>query len=154
MNCPKCLGKLSPVIMGNVELDRCFICEGIRFDPGELGRVLDNYMKDLENITLDSDVFDAKEASEYSAHFSEKEGTCPHCNAKTLTSKENHSGIVIDYCPEGHGIWLDGGEIASLKKNKKRNVINYYSLFKYMFSIEGFKDFFKSMGRKSYKNIK
>jgi Zn-finger nucleic acid-binding protein len=142
MNCPKCLGKLSPVEIGNVEIDRCFVCEGLWFASDELERILANYSTELQKIHLDSRIFDGKEASGDYSHFDNKHGDCPRCNAKMF--RVRFGDVKAESRPNGHGLWLDGGEIASLKSIKQRNL---FELFKYMFSLKAIKDFRKSFGK-------
>ena len=38
---------------------------------------------------------------------------CPQCNEKELT-KDNINGIMIDYCSECGGLWLDKGELNNI----------------------------------------
>lgn len=40
MDCPKCVGKLQKKIMEDIEIDTCFVCEGIWFDANELEDVV------------------------------------------------------------------------------------------------------------------
>lgn len=39
MKCPKCGSKLEEIAFGNVRIDKCFSCEGIWLDNGELERI-------------------------------------------------------------------------------------------------------------------
>ena len=143
MNCPKCLGKLFPVNVGDVEIDRCFVCEGLWFDPNELERILENYAYELQKISLDSTVFDGNEAAGNYDSFDSKHGDCPKCKVKMFRSRFGE--IKADTCPNGHGIWLDGGEIASLKFIKQKNL---FELLKYMFSAEGIVEYIRSFKEK------
>ena len=136
MKCPKCLGKLSPINIGKTEIDRCFVCEGLWFDPDEIEELLEHYSADLKNAGLDSDKFDGKEAKELYGSFDSLKGKCPKCG-KEMTH-EQYKKITADYCPDGHGMWLDGGEINALKKIKQRNV---FEIMRYFFTAEGFKEF-------------
>ena len=40
---------------------------------------------------------------------------CPLCGT-TLAAFEEHR-LHLDRCPEGHGIWFDGGELEAYRKN-------------------------------------
>lgn len=133
MKCPKCLGRLSPIQIGSVEIDRCFVCEGLWFDPDELELVLNEYADELRKTGLDSDLFDGKEAAANYEQFDNMHGDCPRCKVKMFRARLGK--VKADTCPQGHGLWLDGGEIAHLKKMKKRN---FFEMAKYIFSAEGF----------------
>ena len=43
--------------------------------------------------------------------------TCPSCNA-TL-EVVSHEGVDVDRCPEGHGVWLDKGELRAVVLNEE-----------------------------------
>lgn len=40
--------------------------------------------------------------------------TCPHDGA--VMEKKTASGITIDHCPSCQGVWLDKGELESLRE--------------------------------------
>lgn len=42
---------------------------------------------------------------------------CPKCN--TLMRERERGDVIMDVCPEGHGIWLDGGELERLTQEKR-----------------------------------
>ena len=39
-------------------------------------------------------------------------GRCPRC-VKELV-QEDHLGVTVDRCPDGHGLWLDDGELETI----------------------------------------
>ena len=44
----------------------------------------------------------------------ESDRPCPHCRTSML--KVIVFNIIVDSCPNGHGSWLDGGELELLQK--------------------------------------
>ena len=118
-----------------------FCMRRVMVDPDELEHLLEIYSTELQKMPLDSCLFDEKKVSDYS-HFDNKHGGCPRCNAKMF--RVRFGDVKAETCPNGHGLWLDRGEIASLKSVKQRSL---FKLFKYMFSLKRIKDFRKSFRR-------
>lgn len=153
MNCPKCAGKLQKKDMVGVEVDVCYICEGIWFDAGELKQVIEADSKNFKYIDVGKEEFDGKEAAEYHKMLDKKRGKCPRCEDGTMLVPEEYKGkhtINVDICPKGHGIWLDGGEIAELRKrglaDLKDRMEAIKDVMKYSFSKDGFNDFLRRIG--------
>ena len=147
MDCPKCVGVLQKSKIEGIELDVCFICEGIWFDAEELEEVIKKDSKDFDYIDAGREKFDGKELSELHGDLDKKQGKCPRCADGTMLIKSEYKGkhkINVDVCPKGHGIWLDGGEIHELRKRglvEMRDAVIFYTDFvKYIFSKEGFYD--------------
>ena len=114
MNCPRCETSLNietiKEINFSVEVDKCPSCKGIWFDESELQK--------LENIT-ELTVFEIRRIpSEYrqlDALY------CPKCEngGKALMKKATHPKdhkVIIDYCKNCNGIWLDGGELEAIQQ--------------------------------------
>lgn len=47
---------------------------------------------------------------------------CPECAVSMENERFEDSGIWIDSCPEGHGIWLDRGELRLLRERRVHRV--------------------------------
>jgi len=60
----------------------------------------------------------AREANtEHTYDRSDETRSCPGCGDKMSNQQFWYtSGIWVDYCPNGHGIWLDSGEAKLLKE--------------------------------------
>ena len=151
MDCPKCAGELQKTKMESIEVDCCFICEGIWFDAGELEEVIKRDAKDFDFIDVGSEEFDGKEISDFKKDMDAKQGKCPRCSDGSLLVRREYKGkhkINTDLCPKGHGVWLDGGEIAELRKrglvNLKDKTDYYIDFLRYAFSKEGFQDFMRA----------
>ena len=41
-------------------------------------------------------------------------GSCPTCGVALTSNGEGAGGIPLRYCAEGHGVWLDPGELAAV----------------------------------------
>ena len=87
-----------------VELDFCPACRGIWFDSEELEALLRAGGMEAEAL-----------ASTAPTETAEKVRRCPRCRKKMR--KLDSSGVIVDSCPAGDGLWLDGGELAALVKS-------------------------------------
>ena len=73
-----------------------------------------------------------------------EKGKCPRCSTvMQQTYYKNDKKVNVDICPKGCGLWLDGGEILSLRKRGLVNLADWFGheidFLKYIFSKNGFK---------------
>lgn len=113
--CPNCQNKmkiLSIVFKGSystdkLKIDFCENCESIWFDRGELIKALEMDVKDI------SKYFPSR--TKESVRGTGKR-LCPICKSyMTLINYSKDTGIWIDLCPNGCGIFLDAGELELIK---------------------------------------
>lgn len=115
MDCPVCKDPMVILELNQVEIDSCFNCGGIWLDGGELEMLIENEVERknlLNSFRVNNKV-------------KEKKYKCPACRKKMLKVEEVNSNIIIDKCPNNHGLWFDKGELkkilyaASLKEDDK-----------------------------------
>ena len=109
MICPTCHNVMIVVEQENIELDYCTNCSGVWFDSGELEIMLESMGLEGSSLPM-SDIFSSPEVE-----TTEKKRRCPICSRrmrKITIGRE--PAVLIDVCPEGHGIWFDGGEVSEL----------------------------------------
>jgi len=112
MICPVCNKDMIVVEYNNIELDYCNDCHGVWFDSTELELLLQSMSLDSQNLLLDN-ILKSPEAM-----TQEKKRKCPICGHKMKkTTIGEHPGVLVDICPQGHGLWFDGGEVAQLLKH-------------------------------------
>lgn len=100
---------------GSVSIDRCPNCGGAWLDGGELEQIQETIQTThAEQITALQTVSNAINLAKQKQLPAVP---CPVC-ATTMARKEYAycSLILIDYCPQGHGIWLDRGELQALEQ--------------------------------------
>jgi len=115
MICPACKNEMLVVEYDNIELDYCNNCYGVWFDSTELELLLKSMSLDSQNLLLNG-ILDAPEAMSQ-----EKKRKCPICTRKMKkTTIGEPSGVLVDVCPRGNGLWFDGGEVAQLLKHLSR----------------------------------
>ena len=128
MICPSCKNDMIVVEYNRIELDYCGNCHGVWFDTGELELLLESLGLESANPFLKSTL----ETEE--AETAEKKRRCPLCRQK-MKKVNLEMKVLVDLCPQGEGIWFDGGEVRVLvsqlaqktpvKPDVPQNVINF-----------------------------
>ena len=115
MICPVCKKDMLVVEYNNIELDYCNDCHGVWFDSTELELLLKSVNLDSQNLLL-NDILKSPEAM-----TQEKKRRCLICRQKMKkTTIGENPGVLVDVCPQGHGLLFDGGEVAQLLKHLVR----------------------------------
>ena len=116
MKCPRCTNSLNQKMYENVEIDVCSSCGGTWLDEGELTQIIQT--EDEEFTT--TMVHETIKGSSKGVPEDEQETKllCPKCDEEMTSSNYNYSsGIIIDTCREGHGVWLDKNELEKVQIN-------------------------------------
>ena len=111
MKCPACAAPLTALNVEGLTVDACRTgCGGIWFDNFELARV------DQAHEQLG----EALAAMEFNptAVVLQQKRPCPKCpGIKLLQHKFSPAKpVIVDECPNCGGIWLDGGELAEIRR--------------------------------------
>jgi Zn-finger nucleic acid-binding protein len=108
MECPTDGTKLESHTVHSVNIEECPQCRGFWFEEGELRKAKDESEPDLNwldfDLWADQDFFNAEWSSR----------KCPHCGKNMVTISYADTGVAVDYCLDGHGIWLDKGEFQAI----------------------------------------
>jgi len=119
MECPKCVGILEEKTVEDIKIDVCWACEGIWFDEGELGKILERDSENFCTVDLGRDELDGKELSDVKDFLNEKSAKCPRCQKKMEKKPyEKNKSVLTDACPGGCGVWLDGTEVEQLRNRR------------------------------------
>jgi hypothetical protein len=107
MLCPACNEPMLVVEYRRIELDCCAACDGVWFDAEELELLLASLELSAGDLIRPLD--DSKE----------KPRRCQYCGMKMTKARVGApdapgEGVVIDRCPNGHGLWFDGGELETV----------------------------------------
>jgi Zn-finger nucleic acid-binding protein len=95
-SCLECGKPFVLVAVEGVEIDTCLDCNSFWFDAGEL-RVLTHWPEDVPAEAYDH------AASRY---------RCPVCRAEMQQCRFlSPYDLMVDECPEGHGVYLEAGEL-------------------------------------------
>ena len=104
MNCPACKASMAILEYNGVELDFCFSCKGCWLDAGELGLILNGTPDRPDDLKLE--------------RASRGKRRCPRCGARMLVGPAPATGVEVDACPAGHGVWLDAGELEQVARSR------------------------------------
>lgn len=99
----------------DIRVDLCPACRGAWLDPGELEAIEEAHERDhAEELGRMVDL--GYNAYELARQKSGRTLRCPRCGAE-MEAREyaRCSQVMIDVCPEDHGIWLDRGELEALE---------------------------------------
>jgi Zn-finger nucleic acid-binding protein len=79
-------------------------------DHGELNRIAEPTSGDLEYSTVHMESFEHSDAFEVTS--------CPRCRDVEMSKVEFniHTGIILDYCEDCRGFWLDGTELGRINE--------------------------------------
>lgn len=118
LQCPKCLGRLEPVIHAGIEVDRCITCKGIWFDSLEAEQL--KVIQGSESL----DIGDPEVGHEFNAV--QGDVNCPKCSVTMLRILDIDQHLVwYEKCPQCQGVWLDAGEFKDFKDNfKEKSLLN------------------------------
>jgi Zn-finger nucleic acid-binding protein len=106
-----------------IEIDHCVACGGTWLDAGE-----------LESISEAAGVptGELERALEISGRGSRTRLRCPRCPSKLheiIIGQEQR--VLLDRCPNGHGLWFDRGEMAgairSFAGKQRRAVAEFFA---------------------------
>jgi len=109
MICPVCKEAMIVVEHEKIELDYCVECYGVWFDAGELELMLKSLGLPTMEYGMDS-IMALQEKI-----VAEKKRKCPLChrNMRKVTIGQDPE-VLIDACPDGEGLWFDGGEVGQV----------------------------------------
>lgn len=111
MICPVCKSATIVIEYRSIELDYCNNCRGVWFDSGELELFLKSLNLDTEELLERFVAQGGKSAGE--------KRKCPMCGRRMRQTIIGQTPeILVDSCQRGHGLWFDGGELASLLKQR------------------------------------
>lgn len=117
INCPKCVGILEDATVEDVPCYVCNVCQGFWFEDNQLQELLriDKLCCNISDLNRpeyagsDKDIHD---------EILNKSATCPWCSQATaLHAQPYNKHVRVHHCPNGHGYWIDGGEIHKLRSS-------------------------------------
>jgi len=102
MKCPNCQTNLSSSEYLSIPIETCSNCGGMWFEKSELDQVEDTIFDqdELKNSLL--------------THVKHSSKQCPVCENALNEFKYRWEELLLDYCPQDHGYWLDKGEIEKV----------------------------------------
>lgn len=114
--CPRCKGTLVQSTHDGVEVARCDRCKGYWMRAKDLGEAIAAKGRAAEPAAQGVLAHESAARPTRSEAELLRELRCPTCNQ--LMERLNYqgsSGIILDRCRVGHGIWLDDGELERVQ---------------------------------------
>jgi Zn-finger nucleic acid-binding protein len=108
MECPIDGTTLETHTIHSIEIEECPQCRGMWFEKGELNEAKAEANPNIN--WLDYDLWSEYEF--FDADWSER--TCPSCGQAMAAITYGDTGVAVEYCVEGHGVWLDQGEFQAI----------------------------------------
>ncbi len=113
--CPKCNGALKRVEYEGLSNFSCPAGHGEWVNRDDLGEIVRRRQVEIPREYFEE--FEKNsEPKPIETELLESDTKCPACGA--LCKKVNYaysSGILIDHCPRGCGVWLDKGELEKIQ---------------------------------------
>jgi uncharacterized protein len=106
--CPKCRKQLQEMGYFKVRVDECTQCLGLWFDATELDQIKSELDESIRWI--DVDLWRYAERSNFNASIFD----CPKCQTLMSELRFSDSGILLEFCINCGGAWLDQGEHHAL----------------------------------------
>ena len=110
MLCPSCATEMIEKEYAGVSIDICAGCEGVWTDKGELGKIVSNKEEEF-----DPDKVIETFKNRWTPRETSSDKVCPQCHQKMKEFNYADTGIMLDRCVNGHGIWLDSDELEKVQ---------------------------------------
>ncbi len=118
-SCPACGNSLNLYSISRMEFEGCPKCKGVWLVKDEL-RKLKNRVDNGSLHCLNDEVDNLDKTSVVAA-----DRPCVKCKtAKMVSVLFGHSSVLIDWCPQCHGMWLDGGEFEAMREYLRREAMH------------------------------
>jgi Zn-finger nucleic acid-binding protein len=124
MKCPRCQQEMEKSSYESVEIDHCAGCKGKWLDSGELSKIIEIKEESFENSLIHHTL----QAAHSGFVIAEEESVelCPICSDRMgVINYQYKTGIFLDTCPKGHGIWLDVQELEQVQIYSERSDQDY-----------------------------
>ena len=120
--CPGCGKPLDEYAVFSMRFEGCPACKGIWLFKDELRR-LKNKVEHGSMRWLNDEINNIEKTSAVAT-----QRACPKCKSvKMVSAIFGNSSLVIDWCPQCHGMWLDQDEFDSVTEYLKDELYNMHS---------------------------
>jgi 2-aminomuconate deaminase len=111
--CPRCRKVTKETTVDDATVHACTYCSGMFLHRGQLNKIAEPTAGDLEFSTIDLDSFQHEDA--YGPL------QCPQCDTRMHKVEFNiYTNIILDYCRQCGGFWLDGRELDRINEEVRR----------------------------------
>ena len=117
MNCPSCNYTLEAREKDGLHFEHCPNCSGVWFEGGELNQAIEQALPDAN--WLDFDLW--KDVEAMSLQWCERK--CPVCGKAMARIKYGETAVIVDFCVDRHGIFLDKGEFEKILAALEKEIV-------------------------------
>lgn len=112
MKCPRTGSNLKPLSVGGIEVDVSESCGGVFFDNLEINQ-FEKHRSHVGDILVEH-----LEKFQYQKTLTKERVNCPRCPDVVMMRRfyDATARLEIDECPNCGGIWLDTGELDTIRK--------------------------------------
>ena len=115
MKCPNDNVDLQRTTYKGCEIDVCVGCKGIWLDYGVLTEILTNSEPDW-SPAKEQRILQRLSKYNIAPLGEDRDLVCPHCGEiLDEVNYQGNSNIIVNPCSAGHGLWLDHGELLSIR---------------------------------------
>ena len=115
MECPRCHRELQAEEYEGVQVERCPGCQGFWIGGTRLAAIIDARERtfSVEEIATYREIHEAHRGM---VHPGTQAILCPQCGSELQQNRYNYAAeVLLDRCPQGHGTWLDKGELEHIQ---------------------------------------
>ncbi|MDP7320999.1 MAG: zf-TFIIB domain-containing protein [Bacteriovoracaceae bacterium] len=119
MICPRCQKpNFTKKEYETVEIDQCQSCYGVWLDQGEIQQIIQNRVTNFTQDQIKNTISQAFKGVPQKETQTELQ--CPKCQtALKSINYTGDSGVIIDSCPNEHGVWLDKSELERVQQYRE-----------------------------------
>jgi Zn-finger nucleic acid-binding protein len=117
MKCPNCGDALAAAKRDGIDVEACPTCKGLWLTRAEFGQ-------------LEDEAYDLGKKGSLVFHPEPSERQCPVCASVLQRFRYRDYELELEFCPQGHGFWLDAGEdqrVLRLMKVEERSLKRKFS---------------------------
>lgn len=117
--CPRChTTSFDQKAYEGVEIDQCRTCQGIWLDEGELITIIEEREKTFSREFCNEVI--KRQRAGIPQDEIKTQVACAVCGKAMRPNNYNYnSGVIIDFCPSNHGVWLDHLELEKIQAHKE-----------------------------------
>jgi Zn-finger nucleic acid-binding protein len=97
MKCPNCGGDLVAAKRDSINVEACQACNGL-------------WMTRQDVETLENEAYDLGKKGALVWDEEPSDRKCPQCDSTLQRFQYRDYDLQLEFCPSGHGYWLDAGE--------------------------------------------
>ncbi len=120
MNCPNCkTASFVRTEYESVEINQCKSCHGVWLDQDALTQIIENRTVKFGQQDI-IETISTTFAGMPQAEMEKATRECPICCRQLSPINYSYnSGIILDICSQGHGLWLDQGELEKIQQYRE-----------------------------------